>query len=112
MRLRTKKSESWATTSAGGVLPRLSAYDSALDQTADEGGDGGGDKRLPFPPARWAVLVREDAIQALIFTCGEAGVVVGVVVGVSSLSGHNVALDMKLTTKLCLYEFTLAWDPY
>ena len=71
MRLRTKKSESWPTTSAD-VFSRLSAYDRALDQTVDEGGDGGGDRRLPFPPARWAALVREDAIQALIFTCGEA----------------------------------------
>ena len=61
MRLRTKKSESWPTTSAD-VLPRLSASDRALEQTADEG--DGGDQRLPFPPARWAVLVREDAIQA------------------------------------------------
>ena len=64
MRLRTKKAESWPTTSAG-VLPRLSAYDTALDQTVDEGGDGG-EQRLPFPPARWAVLVREDTIIALI----------------------------------------------
>ncbi len=32
------------------------------------------------------------------------------VVVVSSLSGHNIALGMKPTTKLWLYEFTLGWD--
>ena len=39
-----------------------------------------------------------------------AVVVVGVVGG-SSLSGHNIVIDMKLTTKLWLYEFTSGWDP-
>ncbi len=34
----------------------------------------------------------------------------GAVVGGSSLSGHSIAIDMKLTTKLRLYEFTLGWD--
>ncbi len=38
-------------------------------------------------------------------------VVGGGVVGGSSLSGHNIAIDMKLTTKLWLYEFTSGWDP-
>ncbi len=35
----------------------------------------------------------------------------GGVVGGSSLSGHNITINMKLTTKLRLYEFTLGWDP-
>ncbi len=33
-------------------------------------------------------------------------VVGGVWGGGNSLSGHNIALDKKLTTKLLLYEFT------
>ncbi len=31
--------------------------------------------------------------------------------GVSSLSGHNIAINMKLAPKLRLHKFTLGWDP-
>ncbi len=37
--------------------------------------------------------------------------VVGGVVGGSSLSGHSIAINMKLTAKLRLHIFTLGWDP-
>ena len=42
---------------------------------------------------------------------GVVAAAVFVVVVVNSLSGHNIALDMKLITKRLLYEFTLGWDP-
>ena len=35
----------------------------------------------------------------------------GGVVGGSSLSGHNIVTNMKLTTKLQLHKFTSGWDP-